>query len=527
MTYRRYSTQPSSRQELYDRIRDSSKDEVILEEMIRLGFWPAAGTMPDDPADEIRRRGELEAELRALRTERSRLHNIEALKKEARKRRMAESRRKRQETKERRLQQRVERAAVWAERKKSELLYLGEEVSAGLGEAEPDAQRLARHGLPSFSDAAQLARAMGLSLGALRQMCFDRATSRTTNYIRFVIPKRTGGVREISAPRPRLKEAQRWVLDNILSKIALHDAAHGFRDKRSIVSNAHPHVQPAVLVNVDLKDFFPTVTYRRVKGMFRKLGYSESLSTVLGLLCSEPRATELSLDGVTYYVALQERALPQGAPTSPAVTNIICRGLDARLCAIASKLGFVYTRYADDLTFSSKDKTVNVGRLLRQLRKIVDDEGFVVHPDKTRVLRAGRRQEVTGIVVNHTPNVTRDVLRKFRATLYQIEKDGPQGKTWGHSDDVIAAVEGFANYVAMVNPDKGRPLVERARALVKKHGKKPTPPKKAKKPAASTAPPPQARSEAPAATAAQSEPPETDGDDGGGKKKKKKWWKIF
>ena len=105
-------TQPSNRQELYDRIRQSSKDEVVLEEMIRLGFWPKQSTLANDPAEEIRRRGELEAELRALRTEASRLHDIEAMKREARKRRLEESRRKREQNKQRRVREREERKAA-------------------------------------------------------------------------------------------------------------------------------------------------------------------------------------------------------------------------------------------------------------------------------------------------------------------------------------------------------------------------------------------------------------------------------
>jgi retron-type reverse transcriptase len=260
------------------------------------------------------------------------------------------------------------------------------------------------------------------------------------------------------------------VLRNILEKVAVHDAAHGFRRGRSIVSNAAPHAGAEVVVNLDLKDFFPTITFRRIRGVFRKLGYAEQVATILALLCSEPHTDTVQLDGRTYHVARGERFLPQGAPTSPAITNLLCRRLDARLFRVAEQLGFRYTRYADDLTFSaSGESAANVGRILRRVRWVVEQEDLHVHPDKTRVWRRGRRQEVTGLVVNQRVNVSRKLLRRFRATLFQIERDGPEGKRWGNSSNVLNSLHGFANFVAMVDPARGIPLRERVRALLRKH----------------------------------------------------------
>src|SRR5687768_4895381 len=363
-------TQPTSRQELYDRIRASSKDEVVLAEMIRLGFWPAAGKIPQDPADEIRRRGELERELRALGTESARLHDIEALKREARKRRLLESRQKQKETKERRERERIERARIWAERKEKDLLFLGSEVSGGLGQQAGDPERLRRQGLPVLMTASEVAQAMGVTIGRLRFLAYDRKVTKTSHYVKFVMPKKSGGKRKISAPLPRLKSAQRWLLDEVLSKIQTHDAAHGFVKDRNIVTNASPHVGARVVVNVDLEDFFPTLGYRRVKGMFRKLGYSEQVATIFALLSTEPDTATVELDGQRWHVAMGERRLPQGAPTSPAVTNAICRRLDRRIDGAARKLGFTYTRYADDLTFSAQSDA-DVGRLLRRVRFVL------------------------------------------------------------------------------------------------------------------------------------------------------------
>lgn len=253
---------PTSRQELYDRIRKSSKDEVILDEMVRLGFWPANSELAEDPAEEIRRKGELQRQLRALTTERYRLENVEALKKALRKQRLQESRKKRKENKERKLREREQRALQWKQRKQHEIDYLGEGVSAGLNDHEADQGKLEKSTLPIFATPEKLAQAMGITVGELRFLAFARKTSTTTHYKRFMLPKKTGGQRLISAPMPRLKRAQEWILGNILEKVQLHDAAHGFRRGRSIVTNAQPHVGADVVVNLDLKDFFPTVTYR-------------------------------------------------------------------------------------------------------------------------------------------------------------------------------------------------------------------------------------------------------------------------
>lgn len=464
------SEQPRTRQELYDRIRSTSKQEFILEEMIRLGFWSAKGEIPEDPADEIRRIGEISRELQQLRQESARLFNEKALRKQQLQQRLAESRRKQQETKERRERERQTKAAAWEQRKQQEILYLGEGVSGGLNHTSCNQERLHSYGLPLLATAEQIATAMGIGVGELRFLAFSRQTSTITHYIRFKIPKKTGGERLISAPMPRLKNAQKWILVNILGKLELDDAAHGFRRDRSIVSNAQPHVGQDVIINFDLKDFFPCISYQRVKGLFQSFGYGEAAATIFSLLCTEPEVEEVELDGKTYYVALTERHLPQGSPASPAITNILCRRLDRRLTLMAESLGFIYTRYADDLTFSASGECRrHICNILKRTESIVNHEGFTINEQKTRILRKNRQQEVTGIVVNTHPNICKETLKRFRATLYQIEKDGIEGKRWGNSTDVIAAIAGFANFVAMVNPEKGAKLQQQVRLIREKY----------------------------------------------------------
>jgi hypothetical protein len=281
---------PKNRKELYERIARGGKDEVIIEEMVRLGFWPNTQPPPSDPPDEVRRMRELRDRLANLRKQAQGLRNLAQLELDLKKKRMAESKRRRELNKQKLLGERAAARAQTADNKTRELTYLGPKVSAGLGPKQDrrlsDPAKLAAKKLPVAATAAELATQMKVSLGQLRFFAFAREVSTTTHYHRFTIPKKTGGERVISAPHRRLKAAQHWILRNILEPLQLSESAHGFVAGRSIVSNAVPHVGAAIVVNVDLKDFFPTVTYRRVKGLYKKLGYSEEVSTVLGLVCS-------------------------------------------------------------------------------------------------------------------------------------------------------------------------------------------------------------------------------------------------
>ena len=458
--------QPRTRQELYDRIREIGREEFILEEMIRYGFWPAQGEIPQDPADEIRREGEIRRELNELRQQSQQLQNEKTLRKKALQQRLEESRRKQQETKERREKERQEKSANWQQRKQQEILYLGDGISGGLNNCNSQIERLQNNGLPLCNTAEEIATAIGISVGQLRFLAFARKTSTISHYIRFKIPKKTGGERLISAPMPRLKKVQHWILSNILEKMALHTAAHGFRSQHSIVTNAQPHLQADVIINFDLKDFFPSISYQRVKGLFQSFGYSEAAATIFGLLCTESEIEAVEIDGKTYFVALTERHLPQGSPASPAITNLLCRRLDKRLTQMGENLGFIYTRYADDLTFSGTgDSLRHICNILRRTESIVTHEGFTINEQKTRILRKNRQQEVTGIVVNEKLSIAKKDLKRFRATLYQIEKDGPEGKRWGNSTDVIASIQGFANFVAMVNPEKGAEFQQQVKRI--------------------------------------------------------------
>jgi RNA-directed DNA polymerase len=243
-----------------------------------------------------------------------------------------------------------------------------------------------------------------------------------------------------------------------LYKIPIHDAAHGFLPGRSIVTNAQPHIGSPIVINLDLKDFFPSISYKRVKGLFKSFGYSDTASKIFSLLCTATFSQKASY-------------LPQGAPTSPAITNLISRRMDRRLTGLASFFGMNYTRYADDLTFSKKDDNQSsISNLLHGVHKITREEGFEINEVKTKVFRSSSRQEVTGLVVNQKLNIDRETLRRFRALLFQIEQDGLEGKHWKSlrkSRDILDSIEGFANFVFMVNPEKGAGFVQRVRTIRK------------------------------------------------------------
>ncbi|HHD7445149.1 TPA: reverse transcriptase family protein [Citrobacter braakii] len=458
-----------TRQQIYERIRETSKEEYILAEMIRLGFWDATQEKPDLTAEFIAQRAALERQLTESGRRQQLYSDPQKALRELHKERKKAALEKREQTRIARNQARYERSRQWHQKQQSEITYLGDGFSFGLDDIEHNEARLQQQNLPLLADSQALAMAMGITLNELRFLCFQKDVSRINHYRRFTLVKKSGGERLISAPMPRMKRAQYWILENILNRVTLHDAAHGFVPGRSILSNALPHVNQAIVVNLDMQNFFPTVSYRRVKGVFRQLGYAEQTATELALLTTEPEADQVVLDGENWYVQQGQRFLPQGAPSSPALSNIICRRLDSRLHAMANKLGFTYTRYADDMTFSCKDKKANVQQLLWRCKQIVQDEGFRVHPEKTRVMRKPQKQEVTGIVVNEKPSLDRKTLKRFRALLFQIARDGMEGKRWG-AGELMASLEGYANFVALVAPEKGIPLQKQVIDLKRQYG---------------------------------------------------------
>ncbi len=307
---------------------------------------------------------------------------------------------------------------------------------------------LEAYGLPRLASAAAVAQLIGVGEDELAAL-MRPGTEAGSGYVEFEIPKAKGGTRRIAAPRARLRRVQRILLEQILDRVPVGDACHGFVAGRSTVTNARPHERAAVVLKLDLKDFFPTVHYRRVKGLFEQLGYNaEVAATLAGLTTHRPKLP----GGEVVWPGM----LPQGAPTSPALANLVCRRLDRRLERLAAKCGAVYTRYADDLTFSfAEPPAVRLGRFLWWVDGICQQEGFLERPDKRRVLRAKHQQRVTGLVVNARASVPRADRRRFRAILYNCEKHGLASQARDR-EDFEAYLAGYAAYVHMVDPVLGR-----------------------------------------------------------------------
>ena len=345
-------------------------------------------------------------------------------------------------------------AAVLA-RRASDIMFLGRGVSHGLADRRADIEKLQAAKLPLLAGPADIAAFFGLTIPRLRWLAFHAEASSVSHYVFFTVPKKTGGVRRLSAPHRDMAAAQRKIFQEILPRLPLHDAAHGFVPTRSIVTNAKPHVGAAVVVNLDLKDFFPSVTFPRIRGILAAVGYSPCAATILALLCSECPREIIGVGGEKLFVASGPRALPQGACTSPALANLAARFLDARLAGLATAWGWTYTRYADDLTFSFKPSTTakdaDIGQLLGAVRNVVHDEGFTVNEQKTAIQRRSQAQEVTGLVVNERPKAKRELIRRLRAILHRAQTEGLAAQNRENRPDFPAWIRGMIAFIAMTD----------------------------------------------------------------------------
>ncbi len=264
--------------------------------------------------------------------------------------------------------------------------------------------RLLSNRLPVILDFPHLAGLLGRTKGYLATV----VNGSSSHYRTFSIKKKSGGNRKIDAPYPALLECQKWIYANILKSVPVNRCAHGFRSNRSIVTNATRHIGGEEILSVDFKDFFPSITIRRVIRIFSDLGYPRHVAFYLAAICC------------------LDNKLPQGAPTSPAISNIVARQVDARLCNLCEKHQITYSRYADDLTFSGK---VIPHWFTLMIEKIVMDCGFTLNAAKTRMARKNaNRKIVTGIVVKTDRiAVPRSYRRKLIQETYFIRTFGLQG----------------------------------------------------------------------------------------------------
>ncbi len=242
-------------------------------------------------------------------------------------------------------------------------------------------------------------------------------------YRQFKIKKKSGGFRQITAPRNQSFMMLLQSVNEILKAMYTpSDYAMGFTEKRSVVTNAAVHKGQKYVFNIDLKDFFPSVEQPRIwkRLQLAPFNFPVAIANVIAGLCSM-RETRKDADGKDVF----SYVLPQGAPTSPIITNMICDTLDRRLAGLAKRFGLHYTRYADDITFSSMHYVYSEkGEFKKELAHIIEQQGFTINETKTRLQKLGSRQEVTGIIVSNKLNVTKKYVREIRSLLYIWEKYG-------------------------------------------------------------------------------------------------------
>ncbi|MEZ5923188.1 MAG: reverse transcriptase domain-containing protein [Hyphomicrobiaceae bacterium] len=284
----------------------------------------------------------------------------------------------------------------------------------------------------ALETSTDVARFFGLPPGRLIYALYKAPA--VERYRHFEIPKRTGGMRLISAPRGIVRDCQETLAPRLQAIHDAHPSAHGFIREKSVVTNASGHVGRHWVLNIDLADFFPTINFGRVRGLFMAPPFrmGAKAATVMAQIC-------------TY-----RNGLPQGAPTSPALSNFIAAALDRRLTRLAKEQRCRYSRYADDITFSSDqpvfppalavldvaappERQVQVGPALDEAIRLC---GFSVNAKKVRLQGRHRHQSVTGLAVNRTVNVARTRIRRIRAMLHAWEKHGIEA----------AAAEHFTKY---------------------------------------------------------------------------------
>ncbi len=334
------------------------------------------------------------------------------------------------------------------------------------------AKRFAALDVPRITTLGDLADWLGVSVTHLDWLTDDKRQHVRTaipvlQHYRFTfIPKASGPPRLIEAPKSTMKLIQRRILRSMLDPMPVHDCAHGFVAKRSVLTAARMHAGEAVLVTVDLKDFFTTTRLSRVHGVFRALGYPWSVARALTSLCSTatPESVFTRLPAARRpdwhsRRMFRSRHLAQGAPTSPTLANLAARGLDARLTGLAETYGARYTRYADDLAFSGdKAFAAKVDSFLRAVDQITADEGYALNPKKTRIMRRGGCQRLTGLVVNDHVNVSRAYFDELKATLHNCIKTGAVAQNLSRLPDFRAHLDGRVTWVENVTPARGRKL---------------------------------------------------------------------
>jgi RNA-directed DNA polymerase len=440
------------------RISEIGKNNFELEEMIRLGFFEINKSSQAKLDDLAKQQNSIlssisnsEKEVTTLQSEIKEAQDTEKLLTEIRKKRIQKSLSKRLERKIKKRENKRVDSALMKQKRLRIPPFLGRGVSGKLQYENECEDKLELKNLPVLRDLQDLSDKLDLKLGDISWLSYHREVSTVDHYKRFKVLKRNGKDRLISAPKPKLKLVQTWINQVILNNIEPENEAMAFRPRKNILDNARLHSNQGTIIRMDLKDFFPSIKFPRVRGLFHSMGYSSGISSVLALLCTDSEKKEIEFESKKQYVSVGPRVLPQGASTSPAISNLLASQLDKR---IRGYLKFIdskwsYTRYADDLVLSHPKKNIEVGRLLAYLDKVIHDEGFAINQTKTTIMRSPHRQMVTGLVMSKNgPRIQKKYLRNVRAMLHNAEKEISHGQAILNIDEI----KGKLAFIKMIMP---------------------------------------------------------------------------
>jgi len=293
------------------------------------------------------------------------------------------------------------------------------------------AEPLYRKNLPIIYNTTNLSALVGYNKTYLKKA----ALYTEYFYRKFDIKKKNGKLRKIKEPLPSLKEIQLWILQNILYEVPVSRFAKAYVKKRNIKENVKFHVDQDKVLSLDIRDFFPSIKRRSVEDIFLSLGYSSNISNLLGKLCC------------------LDEALPQGAPTSPYLSNIFMSGIDAKIAKFCTDKKIKYTRYADDMIFSGDfDEEI----LIPVVKHEIETAGLKINEEKTRVMRRNVPQIVTGVVVNQKTQLPRKDRDRLRLEMHFIIKFGLSShlqQIKNTKANYLKHIEGKIQYALFINPE--------------------------------------------------------------------------
>ena len=270
-------------------------------------------------------------------------------------------------------------------------------------------------------------------------------------------------------PEATMCEIYHPLRDKVMDRIMLELRSRFGTENIPILTGAKEHpVSPDLLINIDLENFFPTITFERVRGLYQSFGYSGYIASLLAMLCTYCERMPLEVKGEMKYIKTSDRILPQGSPASPMITNVICRNMDKRMQGLCQKLGLTYTRYADDMSFSYVGDTENlaVGSFLHSVHQIIEAEGFHMKKEKTHILRKNSRQYITGIVINEEIGVPKKWVKVLKASIHNAQKLYESGGSVpAHT---IYEISGKVAWLKSVNAQRYQKVIQQGTELLKK-----------------------------------------------------------